>query len=70
MMSEPEPTRSAATAEFGRTELQRLPSPMFDDGRPPRFVAATRTLSRLASPHRRRGGSSLSSLQYQDTGGK
>ena len=35
MMSEPEPTRSAATAEFGQTELQRLPSPMFDDGATP-----------------------------------
>jgi hypothetical protein len=59
MMSEPEPTRSAATAKFGRTELQRLPSPMFDDGRPPRFVAATRTLFRLASSLQRRGGISL-----------
>ena len=28
MMSEPEPTRSAATVEFGRTELQPLPSPI------------------------------------------
>ena len=59
MTSEPEPTRSAATAGFGRTEPQRLPSPMFDDGRPLRFVAATRTLSRLASSLLSRGGSSL-----------
>ena len=28
MTSEPEPTRSAATATFKRTELQRLPSPI------------------------------------------
>jgi quercetin dioxygenase-like cupin family protein len=28
MTSESEATRSAATAEFGRTELQRLPSPI------------------------------------------
>lgn len=28
MMSEPEPTGSAGTAEFGRTELQCLPSPI------------------------------------------
>jgi mannose-6-phosphate isomerase-like protein (cupin superfamily) len=28
MTSEPEPTRSPATAEFGRTELQRLSSPI------------------------------------------
>jgi hypothetical protein len=37
MTSETEPTRSAATAEFGRTEPQRLPSPMFDDGATPRL---------------------------------
>jgi len=56
MTSEPEPTRSAATAEFGRTEpQQRLPSPMFDDGRPSRFVAATLTSSRLVSSLKKRG---------------
>ena len=59
MTSEPEPTRSAATAEFGRTEPQRLPSPMLDDGRPLRFVAAARPLSRLALSLRRRGESLL-----------
>ena len=59
MTSEPEPARSAATAEFGRTEPQRLPSPMFDDGRPLRFVAAAHSLSRLASSLRRSGESLL-----------
>ena len=28
MTSDPEPTRLAATAEFGRTKLQCLPSPI------------------------------------------
>ena len=55
MTSETDPTRSAATAEFGRTEPKRLPSPMFDDWRPLRFVAAARPLSLLVLSLRRRG---------------